>query len=98
MQAQPEDAPSRPFLAAIERRLTRQAFETWFRPLRITRSQSEGLLRISVPNSAVRDWILSQYSEALEQSLVESLNDSATDLTPDDFQRYRNLARGRDAR
>lgn len=71
MLPQTEDTTSRPFLAAIERRLSRQAFETWFRPLRITRSQSEGLLRISVPNSAVRDWILSQYSEALEQSLVE---------------------------
>jgi len=71
MLAQSEDTTSRPFLAAIERRLSRQAFETWFRPLRITRSQSEGLLYISVPNSAVRDWILSQYSEALEQSLVE---------------------------
>ena len=66
-----EDATSPPFLAAIARRLSKQAFETWFRPLRITRSQSEDLLRISVPNSAVRDWILSQYSEALEQSLVE---------------------------
>lgn len=71
MLAQSEDTTLRPFLAAIERRLSRQAFETWFRPLRITRSQAEGLLRISVPNSAVRDWILSQYSEALEQSLVE---------------------------
>lgn len=71
MLAQSEDTTSRPFLAAIERRLSRQAFETWFQPLRITQSQSEGLLRISVPNSAVRDWILSQYSEALEQSLVE---------------------------
>ena len=72
MLVQSEDTtPSHPFLAAIQRRLSTQAFETWFRPLRITRSQSEGLLHISVPNSAVRDWILSQYSEALEQSLVE---------------------------
>jgi chromosomal replication initiator protein len=72
MLVQSEDTtPSHPFLAAIQRRLSRQAFETWFRPLRITRSQSDGLLHISVPNSAVRDWILSQYSEALKQSLVE---------------------------
>jgi chromosomal replication initiator protein len=66
-----EDSAARPFFAALERRLSKQAFETWFRPLRVTRSQSEPLLRISVPNSAVRDWILSQYSAALEESLVE---------------------------
>lgn len=72
MLAQSEDSTtSHPFLAAIQRRLSRQAFETWFRPLRISPSQSEGLLHISVPNSAVRDWILSRYAEALEQSLVE---------------------------
>ena len=71
MLLQSEDSTSRPFFAALERRLSKQAFETWFRPLRVTRSQSEPLLRISVPNSAVRDWILAQYSDALAESLVE---------------------------
>ena len=69
MLGQSEDSASRPIFAALARRLSKQAFETWFRPLRITRSKSE--LRISVPNSAVRDWILSQYSDALEESLNE---------------------------
>jgi chromosomal replication initiator protein len=69
MLGQSEDSTSRPILAALARRLSKQAFETWFRPLRITRSKSE--LRIYVPNSAVRDWILSQYSGALEESLHE---------------------------
>src|SRR6267143_928769 len=59
------------FFSALERRLSRQAFETWFRPLRVTRSQTEGVLRIAVPNAAVRDWILSQYSSALRESLLE---------------------------
>src|ERR1700730_7640448 len=69
MLVQSEDSTSRPIFAAIARRLSKQAFETWFSPLRITRSKSE--LRIYVPNSAVRDWILSQYSDALEESLHE---------------------------
>jgi chromosomal replication initiator protein len=69
MLGQSEDSASRTLFAALARRLSEQAFETWFRPLRITRSKSE--LRISVPNSAVRDWILTQYSEALEESLNE---------------------------
>jgi chromosomal replication initiator protein len=71
MQLSSEDSASRPFFAALARRLSKQAFETWFRPLRVTRSQSEPLLRISVPNSAVRDWIIAQYSDALQESLVE---------------------------
>ncbi|MDX6444625.1 MAG: chromosomal replication initiator protein [Blastocatellia bacterium] len=66
-----EDIQSRSFLAALERRLSKQAFETWFRPLRITPSGTTGVLRIAVPNSTVRDWILSQYSGALKESLLE---------------------------
>jgi chromosomal replication initiator protein len=66
-----EDSAARPFFAALERRLSKQAFETWFRPLRVTRSEVEDVLRISVPNPAVRDWILSRYSNALKDSLVE---------------------------
>ena len=37
----------------------------------MTPSQAEGVLRIAVPNPAVRDWILSQYSNALRDSLLE---------------------------
>jgi len=71
MLAHSDDSASQSFFAALERRLSKQAFETWFRPLRVTRSQPEGLLRIAVPNPAVRDWILSQYSTALQESLLE---------------------------
>lgn len=59
------------FFAALERRLSKQAFETWFQPLRISRSPSDGILRIAVPNPAVRDWILAQYSTVLTESLLE---------------------------
>src|SRR5436190_10740225 len=69
MLGQSEDSASRPIYAALARRLSKQSFETWYLPLRITRSKSE--LRISVPNSSVRDWILSQYSDALADSLSE---------------------------
>lgn len=71
MLAHSEDSAAQPFFAALERRLSKQAFETWFRPLRVTRSEAEDVLRISVPNPAVRDWILSQYSNALNDSLFE---------------------------
>lgn len=71
MLAHSEDSAAQPFFAALERRLSKQAFETWFRPLTVTRSEAEDVLRISVPNPAVRDWILSQYSNALNDSLFE---------------------------
>jgi chromosomal replication initiator protein len=71
MQVHSDDSASQSFFAALERRLSKQAFETWFRPLRVTRSAAEGVLRIAVPNPAVRDWIISQYSNALRESLLE---------------------------
>jgi chromosomal replication initiator protein len=86
MLVQSDETESRSFFAALERRLSKQAFETWFRPLRIMRSRDDGVLRIAVPNPAVRDWIVSQYSAALRESLLElDLNDCRIEwATPQD--------------
>ena len=67
-----QDAQWRPFFQAVQRRLGEQAFETWFRPLRLQRNVDDKVLRIAAPNNVVRDWILSKYSDTLEQSLNES--------------------------
>src|SRR6266480_2784430 len=72
MRLEYQDPEWRPFFAAVERRLSKQAFETWFRPLTACGNRVESVLRISAPNPVVRDWIVSQYSHALEESLVES--------------------------
>src|SRR5918994_3680840 len=66
-----QDAQWRPFFQAVERRLGEQAFETWFRPLRLQRNVQDKVLRIAAPNDVVRDWIVSKYSDTLEQSLNE---------------------------
>ena len=71
MLTQSEHAGSQSFLATFERRLSKQAFETWFRPLRCTGSASSGVLRIAAPNSIVRDWIVSHYANLLAESLLE---------------------------
>jgi chromosomal replication initiator protein len=60
-----------PFLEAVERRLGKQAVATWFRPLRVADSPMPGVLNVAAPNEVVRDWILSNYSQALEESLCE---------------------------
>ena len=67
-----QDAQWRPFFQAVQRRLGEQAFETWFRPLRLQRNAEDRVLRIAAPNDVVRDWILSKYADTLEQSLGES--------------------------
>ena len=67
-----QDAQWRPFFQAVERRLGEQAFETWFRPLRLQRNVNDRVLRIAAPNDVVRDWILAKYADTLEQSLNES--------------------------
>src|SRR5215471_15881661 len=58
--------------AALQRRLGKQAFETWFKPLQVVTAPSDGFVRIAAPNSVVRDWILSQYSAVLSESLAET--------------------------
>src|SRR6266404_8085320 len=65
-----DDPRSQSFFSAVQRRLSTQAFETWFQPLCVTRFVTD-VLRIAVPNPAVRDWILSQYSSVLKESLSE---------------------------
>src|SRR5688500_6281631 len=67
-----QDAQWQPFFQAVQRRLGEQAFETWFRPLRLQRNVDDRILRIAAPNDVVRDWIVSKYAETLEQSLNES--------------------------
>src|SRR3989441_2325916 len=71
MRIERDSPTSVAFVAALERNLTRQAFDTWFRPLTVTKQGSDGKLRISVPNTVAKEWILSKYSFALEQSLKE---------------------------
>lgn len=63
--------PNEPLFRTLERKLGRQAFDTWFRPLTVTTSSREQILRISAPNTVVRDWIIGHYANALRDSLLE---------------------------
>jgi chromosomal replication initiator protein len=67
-----QDVQWQPFFHAVQRRISEQAFETWFRPLRLQRGSSDRVLSIAAPNDVVRDCILSKYGETLHQSLQES--------------------------
>src|ERR1041384_6242828 len=65
-----ESASERIFLS-LERRLGRQTFDTWFRPLTFRPLPAERVVKIGAPNAIVRDWILTHYSAALQDSLIE---------------------------
>src|SRR5215831_17426168 len=58
-------------LASLERRVPKQTFDTWFRPLTVKASTSDRVLRFSAPNTIVKEWVLSHYSELIEDSLRE---------------------------
>lgn len=72
MHTDKQDVQWQPFFQAVQRRISEQVFETWFRPLRLSRGSGGQVLRISAPNQLVKNWILSKYSRTLEESLVES--------------------------
>lgn len=65
------NSPHSSLFSTIEKRLGRQTFETWFRPLRVTGSSRDQTLTISAPNVVVKDWILANYAQDLEASLAE---------------------------
>src|SRR6266487_5165312 len=71
MQNSQDSPASIAFLAARQRNVSKQAFETWFRPLSVSRPTFDGKLRISVPNTVAKEWILSNYALALDRSLKE---------------------------
>jgi len=75
MILQTDSSPSDPFLVALRRRLSKQAFETWFQPLTVSSNQREGVVRIAAPNTVVRDWIMSTYAAVLDESLLELKRD-----------------------
>src|ERR1700674_4430181 len=76
MQPQTHESIWRPFLQAVERRLGKQAVATWFQPLRVSDSSTPDALIIAAPNTIIRDWIVSNYANVLNESLREIALDS----------------------
>jgi chromosomal replication initiator protein len=59
-------------LHALTGRLNQQTLETWFRPIRFEGlDNSEHVIRLRAPNQVVKDWVVSNYSKVLEESLDE---------------------------
>jgi chromosomal replication initiator protein len=59
-------------LHSLEGKLNQQALETWFRPIQFERlDSSQHVLLLRAPNQIVRDWVVSNYAQALDESLNE---------------------------
>lgn len=59
-------------LGAVEGRLNRQSFEAWFRPIKLEHCDDMGrVLHVRAPNQTVRDWVSTNYSEVLHDSLTD---------------------------
>lgn len=75
-------------LHAVEKRLNRQSFDTWFRPIRFDGCDDSGqVLHLHAPNQVIRDWVSSNYSEVLVDSLEEvNLTDYHVDWSVEEEQ------------
>jgi chromosomal replication initiator protein len=59
-------------LRAVEKRLNRQSFETWIRPIQCEGIAEDGqTVYLRAPNDVIKDWVSTNYSDVLDDSLAE---------------------------
>jgi chromosomal replication initiator protein len=59
-------------LHSLEGKLNQQALETWFRSIQFERlDNSQHVIHLRAPNQIVKDWVVSNYAAALDESLHE---------------------------
>jgi chromosomal replication initiator protein len=59
-------------LQAVEKRLNRQSFDTWIRPIHFEGfDESQHVLHLRAPNHVVKDWVSTNYSDVIDESLAE---------------------------
>ncbi|MBD0325013.1 MAG: chromosomal replication initiator protein DnaA [Pyrinomonadaceae bacterium] len=73
-------------LQAVEKRLNHQSFETWFRSIQFDGYDETGhILHLRAPNQVVKDWVSSNYSDVISDSLAElNLSSYRVDWAVDD--------------
>src|SRR2546423_9212959 len=59
-------------LQAVEKRLNHQSFETWFRSIQFDGyDETDHILHLRAPNQVVKDWVSTNYSGVINDSLAE---------------------------
>jgi chromosomal replication initiator protein len=60
-------------LHSLEGRLNQQTLETWFRPIKFERlDNTQQVIHLRAPNQIVKDWVVTNYTAALNESLDEA--------------------------
>ena len=64
-------------LLSLKNRLNQQTFETWFRPIQLdSLDDDKKSISLRAPNQVVKDWVVTHYSNLLDESLNQlSLED-----------------------
>lgn len=59
-------------LQAVEKRLNHQSFDTWFRAIRFDGyDETSHILHLRAPNQIVKEWVSTNYSNVINDSLAE---------------------------
>src|SRR4028118_235661 len=88
MNASTENQIWSDLLQTVEKRLNRQIFETWFRPIKFEGcDHQEKVLHLHAPTKISKDWVNSNYAELMRQSLKEiDLSNYKIDWTYDEIE------------
>src|SRR5215510_7242840 len=59
-------------LHSLKGRLNQQSLDTWFTPIKFeSLDNSQHVIHLRAPNQVVKDWVVSNYSQQLDESLNE---------------------------
>src|SRR5258706_2210542 len=67
MATQPNPPVWRHFLEEVRTRVQDQAFETWFRAIRLN-SYEDGLVKIGVPNQFILEWLQANFMDVIQRA------------------------------
>src|SRR6267378_5836276 len=60
------------FLQSLRSKLSQESFDAWFQPLQFEGlDTSERLMKLRAPSPVVRDWVNTNYSSVVDESLDE---------------------------
>jgi chromosomal replication initiator protein len=57
-------------LSAVSKRVNQHSFNTWFQPISLATKEASSIC-LTVPSEMFRDWIINNYFDVLEESLLE---------------------------
>src|SRR5437588_3574361 len=82
-------------LLAVEKRLNRQSFDTWIRPIHFEGfDKASHVLYLRAPNHVVKDWVSSNYSDVIDASLSElNLSEYQLDWTIEEDPKSSNATK-----